>query len=233
MTKCTLPRKSSTLRVQPATNSEWTDIGRDMIQDIKKVPVSAAQQSGFCLQPGSHAEEPQVSTPRLLPYSASNESEILVVDHQLTVSQMVGMGSFCEVDDAIAHQKNPVRTRGLAAYQIRLFWFEHHISSDEAFLQITSKEPANPWLPATIQHLICFSVQSPDEQLRNPTVALGGLRKNRKTPVVPCLENCEAGRTLLLYHWSGDWCPGCQFLAVRRLSQGDWREARQKEPVGE
>lgn len=148
---------------------------------------------------------------------ATNGTAVLV-DYGLTLEQMIAAGRFDWLNNDINSDQFPVKGEGRAGYEARLFHFDDNISSEEVVAKIKGADPANPWEPARIEHLLAFGTKYPEEQRKHPIVALGSVgnatffgKRN-----VPYLYRRVTGRSLHLDWWSTEWHPFYQFLAVRK-----------------
>ncbi len=156
------------------------------------------------LQPGEHVVAPAENT--------------ILVDYNLTLEQMIAAGKFDWLNNDINSNQFPVKGEGLVNYEVRLFEFNEVISSQDAEKRIEEADPANPWEPARIEHLLAFGTKYPEEQRKHPILALGSVgnasffgKRN-----VPYLYRRVTGRSLHLDWWSNEWHPFYCFLAVRK-----------------
>ncbi len=151
---------------------------------------------------------------------ATAAGSAIVVDYSMTLEQLIAAGKFDWLNNDINSDQFPVKGEGKAEYETKLFQFDGNISSENAVIKIKEFDPANPWEPAKIEHLLAFGSKYPDEQRKHPILALGSVgnptffgKRN-----VPYLYRRVTGRSLHLDWWSNEWHPFYQFLAIRKKS---------------
>ncbi len=147
----------------------------------------------------------------------TSDTSTILVDHGLTLEQMIHAGKYEWINSEIDFHQFPVQGEGRVAYEARLFHFAGSVSSQDAEKKIVEADTAHPWRPARIEHLLAFGAAYPAEQRNHPILALGSVgdaaffgKRN-----VPYLYRRITGRSLHLDWWCNDWTPLYRFLAVR------------------
>jgi len=142
----------------------------------------------------------------------------LTADHDQSLEQMIVAGRYDWKNSDITGEHFPSKGRGKIEFEARYFHFNRNISSKNAVEKIKAEDPANPWAPAQIVHLLAHGATNPEEQRKYPIVGLGSVALVCGRRDVPYLNGNDAKRNLGLHWWSYDWAPIYRFLAVRRVS---------------
>ena len=143
---------------------------------------------------------------------------ILAVDYAQSLEQMIAAGHYGWANSDIGRERFAIKGVGRAEFEARLFHFDHGSSSDGAVDAIKNADPADPWEPAKIEHLLAFGAKFPEEQRKYPIVALGSVVLPDGPRHVPYLYKDDSRRHLHLTWWALDWPDDARFLAVRKLA---------------
>ena len=128
---------------------------------------------------------------------------------------MIAAGRYDWKNDDITAKRFPITGVDQVEFEGKLFHFNRDISSDDAERQIKADDPANPWDPSKIEHLLSFGEKFPEEQRKYPIVGLGSVAEVSGDHRVPCLVGSDSERGINLRWRVGDWGARCRFLAVR------------------
>lgn len=146
------------------------------------------------------------------------ESITLSVDYSRSLEQMVAAGQYDWTNSDITAKRFPVQGEGIEQFEVKLFHFDRTTQSQDNVDAIRADDPANPWEPGKIEHLLSFGKKYPEEQRKYPIIALGSVAGVGGYRSVPCLGRVDAERGLYLGWWDSGWGGDCRFLAVRKLS---------------
>jgi hypothetical protein len=149
---------------------------------------------------------------------AMTDPIVISVDYGRSLDQMIAAGNYDWKNDNITAKKFPVVGEGIVQYEAKLFHFDRTTQSQANVDAIKADDPANPWEPGKIEHLLSFGEKYPEEQRKYPIIALGSVAGVNGDRSVPYLYRYDARRSLYLYWWGSDWYGSCRFLAVRKLS---------------
>jgi len=147
--------------------------------------------------------------------AAMPEQLVLSVDYGRSLEQMIAAGQYDWTNSDITAKRFPVQGVGIVQYEAKLFHFDRSTASQDNVDAIKADDPANPWEPGKIEHLLSFGEKYPEEQRKYPIVALGSVASVYGFRFVPCLGRSVAERGLRLDWWYYDWDGRCRFLAVR------------------
>lgn len=138
----------------------------------------------------------------------------IVVNHNLSLAEMMAAGQYDWVNDDIARSRFLIVGKGEIRCETRLFHFGRFISSEDAVKSIE----ADGWEAAKIEHLLAFGVKCPEEQRKYLIIGLGSSCTIDGYRYVPYLGGGGgAKRHLNLYPWDGDWDGDYRFLAARTV----------------
>jgi hypothetical protein len=143
---------------------------------------------------------------------------ILGVDFSRTLETLITAGKYDYVNSDITAARFPIEGSGIEEFEFDLFHPNRDISSDDAIKEMKEdkNDPARPWEPAKIEHLLVFGEAHPDVQRKFPIVALGSVAEIDGDRHAPFLNEGGSKRHLHLY-WSGnDWNARYRFLRVRK-----------------
>ena len=144
-----------------------------------------------------------------------SEPIVLSVDYSQSLEQMIAEGNYDWKNSDITAKRFPVVGNGIEQFEAKLFHFDRNTVSQDNVDAIKADDPANPWEPGKIEHLLAFGAKYPEEQRKYPVIALGSVARVCGGRSVPCLNRGGAERDL---SWWGDgWGGDCRFLAVRKL----------------
>ena len=164
--------------------------------------LESALQSALC----------PLATPALM-----SEQIVLSVDYGQSLEQMIAEGNYDWKNSDITTKRFPVVGNGIEQFEAKLFHFDHNTVSQDNVDAIKADDPANPWEPGKIEHLLAFGAKYPEEQRKYPVIALGSVAEVDGDRDVPDLSRDDAERGLSLYWWGRDWDGGYRFLAVRTV----------------
>ena len=137
----------------------------------------------------------------------------LVVNYNQSLADMVSTGKYDWVNSDITEKHFPNTRRGKEEVSLHLVHFNRNIGSEDALRELDKMG----FRPATIEELLAFGAQNPEEQRKYPIVALGSVwRHLRGGRCVPSLWLGGAGRRLGLGWWGVDWHSHCRFAAVSK-----------------
>src|SRR3990167_10054902 len=162
--------------------------------------LESALQSALC----------PLATPALM-----SEQIVLSVDYGRSLDQMIAAGNYDWKNSDITAKRFPVVGNGIEQFEAKLFHFDRNTVSQDNVDAIKADDPANPWEPGKIEHLLAFGAKYPEEQRKYPVIALGSVAEVDGGRRVPCLDRDDAERDL--YWWVDGWDGYCRFLAVRKL----------------
>ena len=184
------------------------EIGRQLRQP-NGYPFDPMQLKDF-LQLAIEGKFNGVSAPVAMP-----EQIVLSVDYSCSLEKMIAAGQYDWTNSDITAKRFPVQGVGIVQYEAKLFHFDRSTASQDNVDAIKADDPANPWEPGKIEHLLSFGEKYPEEQRKYPIVALGSVASVYGFRFVPCLGRSVAERGLRLDWWYYDWDGRCRFLAVR------------------
>lgn len=133
----------------------------------------------------------------------------IVVDHSLSLEEMINLGKYDWKNDHINSNNFQIKGEGKSELDTELINFNKLISSEDAFKELDIKGLR----PATIEELLAFGSQHPEEQRKFPIVGLGSSCEVRGDRYVPYLGSDVSPRHLGLDCWDGDWSARFSFLA--------------------
>ena len=145
-----------------------------------------------------------------------SEQIVLSVDYGQSLEQMIAEGNY-DWKNSDTAKRFPVVGNGIEQFEAKLFHFDRNTVSQDNVDAIKADDPANPWEPGKIEHLLAFGAKYPEEQRKYSVIALGSVARVGGDRGVPCLRRDVAERGLSLYWWGRDWDGGCRFLAVRTV----------------
>ena len=145
------------------------------------------------------------------------ESITLSVDYGRLLEAMIAVGNYDWKNDNITAKKFPVVGNGVEQFEVKLFHFNRTTQSQDNVDAIKADDPANPWEPGKIEHLLSFGEKYPEEQRKYPIIALGSVAEVLGYRYVPYLDRLGAERYLGLGWWGHGWDGCCRFLAVRPI----------------
>ena len=164
--------------------------------------LESALQSALC----------PLATPALM-----SEQIVLSVDYGRSLDQMIAAGNYDWKNSDITAKRFPVVGNGIEQFEAKLFHFDRNTVSQDNVDAIKADDPANPWEPGKIEHLLAFGAKYPEEQRKYSVIALGSVARVGGGRDVPCLRRLGAGRDLDLFWLGYGWNGYCRFLAVRKL----------------
>ncbi len=135
----------------------------------------------------------------------------LVVNHNLTVADMVAAGNYDKVDFRITEANFPKTGTGEVQVSAELIHLNRFISRSEAISEIDRLG----FRPATIHELLDFGSKYPHIQREFVIVALGSFCWDHTDLCVAYLSKfCSSLRGLGV--WRGSWYKDDRFLGVRK-----------------
>ena len=146
-----------------------------------------------------------------------SEPIVLSVDYSQSLEQMIAEGNYDWKNSDITAKRFPVVGNGIEQFEAKLFHFDRNTVSQDNVDAIKADDPANPWEPGKIEHLLAFGAKYPEEQRKYSVIALGSVARVGGGRDVPCLRRLGAGRDLDLFWLGYGWNGYCRFLAVRKL----------------
>lgn len=153
--------------------------------------------------------------------SSSSLSSIITlpVDYGMLLDQMIGAGRYDWVTPNLNNENFPVQGEGVCWFEFDLVNPKRTISSSD-ILSLLEKDsdPANPWIPAKIEHLLVFGAQFPELQLKNIILALGSVAKIDRCLQVACLSKWNSERRIYTFNSEGSWFSGSCFLRIRPVT---------------
>lgn len=137
----------------------------------------------------------------------------VVVDCDLSLSEMIRVGKYNVVDRNIIERLFPIRGEGDNEFVVELFHFNWVMKSDDVLVEMDKAG----YRPTVIEEFLAFGAQHPKEQEEHPIAALGSVWDNPACGhQVPYLWGGVSGRSLNL-RWIGDaWHESYRFTAVRK-----------------
>ena len=144
-----------------------------------------------------------------------SEQIVLSVDYGQSLEQMIAEGNYDWKNSDITAKRFPVVGNGIEQFEAKIFHFDRNTASQDNVDAIKADDPANPWEPGKIEHLLAFGAKYPEEQRKYPVIALGSVAKVDGLRRVPCLGVRGRERDLGLGWWNDGWLGRCRFLAVR------------------
>ena len=187
------------------------EIGRQLRQP-NGYPFDPMQLKDF-LQLAIEGKFNGVSAPVAMP-----EQIVLSVDYSCSLEKMIAAGQYDWTNSDITAKRFPVVGNGTVQFEAKLFHFDRNTASQDNVDAIKADDPANPWDPGKIEHLLSFGEKYSEEQRKYPIVALGSVAKVDGYRNVPYLNRNDRRRNLYLDWWDYDWDGHYRFLAVRKLS---------------
>jgi hypothetical protein len=149
--------------------------------------------------------------------------KLIEVDYRMNFDEMIAAGNFAWKSNKITSESLPIQkeTDGKVVFETVEFFFNWGISSEKAKKEIANEDPDNPWQPAKIEHMLAYSAQHPEQQMKYPIIGLGSIAKIGDRNFVPRLYRGGTDPFLFLYanDWDGGWGPLCRFLAVRKTTK--------------
>jgi hypothetical protein len=138
----------------------------------------------------------------------------LTVDYNLSAEGMIARGSYDRVRN-IDEKKFQMNKKGFVEYEGYLFDFKSKPPYEDVVSRIREARPARSWSPAGIEPLLSFGSKYPEEQRKQPIVALGAAGPLGED--APYLGEEGTDRTLGT-GWGGRRRKDpCSYLAVREV----------------
>jgi hypothetical protein len=134
----------------------------------------------------------------------------LIVDYNVSLSDMVKAGHYDRVADGIVESNFPRIKFEVEKIDVAFDHFDRSISSDSAVAEMDKVG----YRPATIEGLLVFGAKNPEVQRQFPVVALGSSCVVGGCRYVAYLDGYGSGRGLYLRSWRHDWDGRSRFLAV-------------------
>lgn len=101
----------------------------------------------------------------------------LTVDYDLGLWGMVEAGDYSSV--ALQIEWFKIKGQGIHHFEARLIHFNRAMFPKVILSEIASLDPANPWSPGKIEHLLALGDQYPEEQCKHYITALGSVANVR------------------------------------------------------
>ncbi len=141
-------------------------------------------------------------------------------DRFVNLRDMIVLGKYGWVNETLLGNLGlfpKIKMADIGEFETKLFQFYQGVSTDEVKKRIEADDPANPWLPARIQHLLAFGEKFPDRQGRYAVVAINSNPLIGGHQHFPYLFGTKNIHYLGFEHRpDGTWRGDFTFLGVRR-----------------
>ena len=143
-----------------------------------------------------------------------DEVNLTLTITQSTIEQMIVDGKYDWANDNIV-KKFQFDQLTIGEWEFKLVPAGKLISSEAA----KKLCEADGFQAAKLEHLLVFGAMFPEEQKKNPVIALGSVCEFGGSRRVPGLWFGVDRRKLVLYWWSDGWNGNYRFLSVRKVSK--------------
>jgi hypothetical protein len=180
------------------------DAINNKIDDTEVVRCDNSGVEGAC--PDTLGEEP---LPKVI---------ILAVNYGLPLKVLIAACGYYYVDKGINADSFPTSDTGIKEFEFDIFHPNRDLSSDDAIreMKVNNNDPARPWEPAKIEHLLVLGKTYPEALQGFSIKALGSVAQIKGRRQSPCLSWTLRSHCLLLSWYDYINYSGTRYLRVRK-----------------